>query len=102
MGPLAPGEILQVSPRFLPGGKTVLFAGNTGNESGAPDPDRGSIEAISLAGGQRKNILKGGAFPRYVASGGGYGHILYTFRGALYAVAFDPDKLEVRGTAVRC
>jgi hypothetical protein len=100
LGPFAPGEIIQVSPQILPGNKTVLFAGNTGNEGGPPDPDRGSVEAISLKDGHRKNILKGGAFPRYVASHGGWGHILYTFRGALYAVPFDPDKLEVLGAAV--
>jgi eukaryotic-like serine/threonine-protein kinase len=100
LGPYAPGEVIQVSPQILPGDKTVLFAGNTGNEGGAPDPDRGSVEAISLTDGHRKNILKGAAFPRYVASHGNWGHLLYTFRGALYAVPFDPDKLELRGTAV--
>ena len=100
LGPFAPGEIIQVSPQILPGNKTVLFAGKAGNEGGPPDPDRGSVEAISLMDGHRKNILKGAAFPRYVASHGGWGHILYTFRGALYAVPFDPDKLEVLGAAV--
>jgi Tol biopolymer transport system component len=35
-----------------------------------------------------------------VASAGNAGHLLYTFRGALYALPFDPDKVEARGTAV--
>ncbi|MBZ5677322.1 MAG: protein kinase [Acidobacteriia bacterium] len=100
LGPFAPGEIIQVSPRLLPGGKAVLFAGNTGNEGGPSDPDRGSIEGISLADHQRKTILKGAASPRYVASRGGAGHLLYTFKGAVYAVPFDPDRLETQGSAV--
>ena len=100
LGPFAPGEIIQVSPRLLPGGKGVLFAGNTGNEGGPSDPDRGSIEVISLLDHQRKTILKGAASPRYVASRGGAGHLLYTFKGAVYAVPFDPDKLETNGSAI--
>ena len=48
----------------------------------------------------RKTVLKGGSFPRYVASTGNAGHLLYTFRGALYALPFDPNKVEARGTAV--
>jgi WD40 repeat protein len=78
----------------------VLFVGITGNEGGPADPDRASIEAISLADHQRKTILKGAATPRYVASRGGAGHLLYTFKGALYAVPFDPDKLQTQGSAV--
>ena len=100
LGPFAPGEVIQVSPRLLPGGKTVLFAGNTGNEGGPADPDRASVEAISLVDQRRKTILKGAASPRYVASRGGAGHLLYTFKGAVYAVPFDPDKLETQGSAV--
>ena len=100
LGPSTPGQNVQVSPRLLPGGKTVLFVGITGNEGGPADPDRASIEAISLADHQRKTILKGAATPRYVGSRGGAGHLLYTFKGALYAVPFDPDKLETQGSAV--
>jgi len=100
LGSSGPGQIVQVSPRLLPGGKTVLFVGITGNEGGPADPDRASIEAISLADHQRKTILKGAATPCYVASRGGAGHLLYTFKGALYAVPFDPDRLETQGSAV--
>src|SRR5262249_27459769 len=67
----APGEIIQVSPQILPDGKAVLFAGNTGNEGGPADPDRGSVEVASLIDHQRRTLVKGAAFPRYVASTGG-------------------------------
>jgi serine/threonine-protein kinase len=97
---MAPGEVIQSSPQFLPGGKAVLFAGNIGNEGGVADPDKASIDVVTLADQRRKTLVRGGAFPRYVASFGGTGHLLYTFRGALYAMPFDPSKLETRGAAV--
>jgi serine/threonine protein kinase len=96
----AKGEVIQVSPQILPGGKAVLFAGNTGNEGGAADPDKASIEVVSLTNRHRKTLVRGGAFPRYAPSSRGTGHLLYTFKGALYAIPFDPDKLDTHGTAV--
>lgn len=49
----------------------------------------------------RRKLLThdGGASARYAASGGS-GHLLYRLKGALYAIPFDPDKLETRGSAV--
>ncbi len=96
----AKGEVTQVSPQILPGGKAALFAGNTGNEGGAPDPDKASIEVVSLIDHHRKTLVRGGAFPRYAPSSKGTGNLLYTFKGALYAIPFDPDKLETHGTAI--
>jgi eukaryotic-like serine/threonine-protein kinase len=57
---------------------------------------------VTLPDRQRKTLVHGGAFPRYVASGGSSrsGHLLYTFQGTLMAMPFDLDKLETRGTAV--
>ena len=43
-----------------------------------------------------KVLLRGATNPRYAASG----HLLYVAEGSLRAVAFDPDRLEVRGEAV--
>jgi Tol biopolymer transport system component/predicted Ser/Thr protein kinase len=93
------GEVVQASPQLLPGGKAILFAANlTG------DPDQATIEVVSLADRRRKTLVRGGAFPRYAASSNGSsnrsGHLLYTFQRALYAIAFDPDRLETHGTAV--
>ena len=96
---LASGELIQTSPQILPGGKVVLFSANK-----SVGPDTATVEVITLADHRRKMLVAGGAFPRYVPSvakgPSGYGHLLYTFKGALYAIPFDPDKLETRGTAV--
>jgi serine/threonine-protein kinase len=93
----------QASPQLLPGGKAVLFA--AGNLTGlAGDPDQATIDVVSLADHHRKTLVRGGAFPRYVASSNagskGAGHLLYVFQRALYAIAFDSDRLETRGAAV--
>jgi Tol biopolymer transport system component len=94
---MVPGETIHSSPEILPGGKAVLFAANT-----TGDPDQATIEVFSLADRHRKTLVHGGAFPRYVASGGSSrsGHLLYTFQGTLMAIPFDVDKLETHGTAV--
>src|SRR5262245_52795992 len=94
---IAPEELFEVSPQILPGGKAVLFASNV-----RTDPDNGTIEVVSLVDHHRKAVLRGGSFPRYVASfnGGSQGHLLYTFKGALYAIPFDTGKLETHGTAI--
>ena len=44
-----------------------------------------------------KTILSGGFFGRYLPTDGTTGHLVYVRQGALYAVAFDPVRLEVRG-----
>ena len=53
----------------------------------------GTIEAVRLDNGERKVLVRGGSFPRYVESG----HLLYVKQGAVYAVPFDPARLEVHG-----
>ena len=92
-----PGGV-QVSPQILPGGKAVLFAGNSTN-----DPDQATIEVVTLTDRHRKTVLRGGAFPRFVASNGNSnrsGHLLYASRGALLAIPFDLDRLETHGNPV--
>ena len=41
-------------------------------------------------------LIEGGTAPRYVPTG----HLIYVHGGALMAVAFDPQRLQVTGTAV--
>jgi eukaryotic-like serine/threonine-protein kinase len=74
-------------PCFLPDGKTVLFAVQGAGER----YDEASIEAVSLETGKRKLIYRGGAFPRYASTG----HLLFVRGGTLFALPFDPEKLEV-------
>jgi serine/threonine-protein kinase len=76
-------------PWFLPDGKTVLFMCQLLNAA----YDDGTIEAVRLDTGERKVLIRGGTSPRYVESG----HLLFSRQGIIYAVLFDPDRLEVTG-----
>jgi serine/threonine-protein kinase len=85
-------ERAHLGPRILPGGKTAVFA----SISGEPDSTTTIIEAASLADGTRKELVRGGISPHYLPTG----HLVYMSEGALFAIAFDPDAVETRGTAV--
>jgi eukaryotic-like serine/threonine-protein kinase len=87
---LAQGEITHRWPQILPGGKAVLFTahGVNGGFDGA------NIEVMSLGNRQVKVLQKGGTYGRYLPTG----HLIYVKRGTLFAVPFDLERLEVRGT----
>jgi DNA-binding winged helix-turn-helix (wHTH) protein/Tol biopolymer transport system component len=87
---LAPGEIAHRWPQILPGGKAVVFSAYT-SMTGL---DGAAIEAQSLRDGHRKTLVRGGTWGRYLASG----HLVYVNKGTLFAVPFDPERLEVHGT----
>ena len=79
-------------PDFLPGGDVMLF-------SVAPDGlnfDEGRIVAQSLSTGERRVVIDGGFYPRWLASG----HLVYARGGGLFVVPFDPGTLEVEGDPV--
>ena len=78
-------------PEFLPGGKAILFTIYTGGSL-----EDYQVAAVSLATGNQTVLVKGGTYGRYVASG----HLLYVRAGILYAVPFDAERLEIKGTAV--
>ena len=80
-------------PQALPGGKQVLF---TAAPVGTADFDSANIDVLSLATGERKTVLHGGYFGRYVPSG----HLLYIYRDAIYAVRFNLSRLETQGSPV--
>ena len=83
-------------PRLLPGGKAVMFAADT-----AMNVDTMTIEVLTLDDGKRKIVARGGHSPRYVSTSDGSGYLIYTNRAALFAIPFDLERLETRGTAVR-
>ncbi len=93
---LANGETSLAFPQILPGGKAILF----GASIGAIDVDTNVIEVLTLADRRRKILAKGGGTPRYLATSGGLGHLVYVNRATLFAIPFDLNKLETRGTAV--
>jgi len=80
-------------PHVLPGGDGVLF---TVTHSRFPRWDEAQIWLHSRRTGESKLLVEGGADARYVSSG----HLLYVREGALLAVPFDLQRLEVAGGAV--
>jgi serine/threonine-protein kinase len=86
------GEFSHRLPQLLPDGQTVLF---TVTKSGFPSWDDTLIVAQSLATGQRKVLIEGGADARFVTTG----HLVYLRRGTLMAVPFDLQRLEVKSRA---
>jgi serine/threonine-protein kinase len=87
---LQSGEFTHRWPQILPGGKAVLFTGNTT----ATGFDGANIVVMSLTDHRRKTLVRGGAYGRYLPSG----HLVYVNRGTLFAVPFDVERLEVHGT----
>jgi dipeptidyl aminopeptidase/acylaminoacyl peptidase len=85
------GERDHVWPYFLPGGHAVLF---TILPIGAIE--NAQIAVLDLRDGTQKVVVKAGSDARYVQGG----YVVYGFAGTLRAVAFDVDRLEVRGTPV--
>ena len=83
-------------PQVLPGAKAILFTA----ENATVGFDDGKIEVVTLADHRRKNLLRGGTYGRYVAAPGGKGYLTYVSRGTLFALPFDPVKLETYGTPV--
>jgi len=92
---LANGELAQTHPQILPGGKAVLFVAYP-----TFDTARAHIDVVTLADGSRKTIMPGGTSPRYLPTSGKTGHLIFVNKGTLFAVPFDPDRLETHGTPV--
>src|SRR5262249_4279547 len=78
-------------PEVLPGNKTILYTIAKGGSW-----DDGQIIAERRDTGDRRVLINGGTAPRYLSTG----HLIYVHGGALMAVRFDAQTLEVSGTAV--
>jgi len=83
------GDQFAHGPQILPDGQTVLF---TLAEGTSPDLwDRALVVAHSLKSGERKTLIEGGSDARYLRTG----HLVYALGGVLYAVPFDPQRLQI-------
>jgi len=88
---LRKGEVAQRWPEFLPGGKAVLFAAGPSGLTFI----NAKVAVESVGTGERRILAQAGTQPRYAPSG----HLVYAQGGSLTAVPFDPQRLEVKGTA---
>jgi serine/threonine-protein kinase len=89
---LGNGEPALALPQTLPGGKGLLFT--------QWDPNVNPIIGILTLPGHRRKKVQPGQSPHYVAVSAHEGYLLYTNKATMFAVPFDLDKLETRGTPV--
>jgi len=83
-------------PQVLPGAKAVVFTA----ENTTVGFDDAKIEVVRLADRRRKTLQSGGTYGRYLAAPGGKGYLTYVSRGTLFAIRFDPEKLETLGSPI--
>ncbi|MEO5895797.1 MAG: protein kinase [Vicinamibacterales bacterium] len=76
----ARGEFSHRWPELMPDGQTVLYA--VGTEGSWDDAQ---IVAQPITGGERRVLIEGGTYPRYLPDG----RLLYARGGALFAVPLD-------------
>ena len=93
---LQEGALTHRWPQALPGGERVLFT----LSSTVVSFEDASIAAVSLKTGEIKILVRGGYFGRYLPTSDTTGHLMYVHEGVLFAVPFDPARLELRGTPV--
>ena len=91
--PATEGEQMD-GPQLLPDRESVLFSVTTA--AGQDRWDQAQIVVQSLATGERTVVWQGGSDARYLPTG----HLVYALEDALFAVAFDADRLEVSGGPV--
>jgi serine/threonine-protein kinase len=88
------GDYVLLHPQVLPGGKAVLF-------SAIQRPlDTPSIDVFTFADRRRKTVAPAGVSARYLPTSDRTGHLVYSNKGTLFAIPFDLERLETRGTAV--
>lgn len=89
---VAAGEATERWPQYLPGGKAVVFTSDTHGG----DYEDAEITAYSISSKQRKKLLSGGYYGRYLPTG----HLIYMHEGTVFAVPFDLARLRVSGSPV--
>jgi len=88
------GELTHRWPQVLPGSHTVLFTASNRTAT----YDEGNVDIVSLETGERRTVLHGGFFGRYLATSAARGHLLYLHQGALFAVPVDLGHLAASGS----
>ena len=78
-------------PSALPGGRALLFTAMRDY-----DVSTAEVALLDLSTGRRTTLIRGASDAQYVEPG----YIVYASAGALYAVRFDPGRLEMTGDPV--
>ncbi len=78
-------------PEVLPGGKAAVFVIGETKDIGNYEESKIAVERLDTH--QRRILPILGTYPRYAPSG----HLLYVREGRIFAVPFDPNRLEVTG-----
>ena len=81
-------------PHATPDGEIVLFT--VGTLESPNNYEEAAIAAFSLKTGARRMVIEGATMARFA----GRDRIVFARLGDLYAIEFDPDKLETVGEAV--
>ena len=89
---LGEGEVMHSLPTVRPGGATLLYTVRKRIWSWGDE----EIVAQTLSTGQRRVLLRDAADARYIPSG----HLVFLRRGVLFAVPFDPQRVQLRGAEV--
>jgi serine/threonine-protein kinase len=87
----ASGEISHRFPQLLPDERTVLF---TIKQNNMATFDDALIAVQRLGSDERKVLIHGGTYARYVPTG----HIIYVRGNSILGVPYDPDREEVSGS----
>lgn len=83
-------EISHRFPQPLPDGKTVIF---TIKHDNIATFDEAVIAAENTSTHERKVLIQGGSYARYVPTG----HLIYARGTSIYAAPFDAEEVEVTG-----
>ena len=81
-----------MQPHFPADARALVYTRLVGSEGRRLD-----IAVLSLDTGEQRTLVENGHSPRVASSG----HLLFARDGAVWAVAIDPERLEVRGPTVR-
>ena len=85
------GEISHRFPQLLPDGKTVIF---TIKQNNITTFDDAIIATQRIGTGERKILVRGGTFGKYLPTG----HLIYLRSNTVYTVPFNAERLEVSGS----
>jgi len=89
----ARGEISHRFPQLLPGNRWILFTAKYNNITSF---DEAAIVAENVETHERKELVRGGSYGRFVPSG----HIMFARNTSIQAVPFDLESMKVTGPPI--